>query len=209
MRNERTLTKNHGGSMSTVDSATAEENEVLSEIGRNWWVLLFVGIVSLGVGIWAVAAPEKAFGTLSLIFAIWLLVTGIWQIVRAFGMGLGAGARALFIITGALSLIIGFVSLRYFFNQDSVVLAGWIFSIFIGIGFLMRGFADLVAGLSAKGAPGRGWAIFAGIVILIGGIIILVAPLSVIALAWVVGIWLIVIGLFEIMGAFMVRKLTA
>jgi uncharacterized membrane protein HdeD (DUF308 family) len=192
--------------MSTV---TAEENEVLSAIGRNWWVLLFVGLVSLGVGIWAVVAPEKAFGTLSLIFAVWLLVTGIWQIVRAFGAGLGGGTRTLLIITGVLSLIIGFVSLRYFFNQDSIVLAGWVLSIFIGVGFLMRGFSDLLAGLSAKGMPGRGWAIFAGIVILIGGIIILVAPLSVIALAWVVGIWLIVIGLFEIMGAFMVRKLTA
>jgi len=192
--------------MSTV---TAEENEVLSAIGRNWWVLLFVGLVSLGVGIWAVAAPEKAFGTMSLIFAVWLLVTGIWQIVRAFGAGLGGGTRTLLIITGVPSLIIGFVSLRYFFNQDSIVLAGWVLSIFIGVGFLMRGFSDLLAGLSAKGMPGRGWAIFAGIVILIGGIIILVAPLSVIALAWVVGIWLIVIGLFEIMGAFMVRKLTA
>ncbi|MEI7453026.1 MAG: DUF308 domain-containing protein [Actinomycetes bacterium] len=189
--------------MSTV---TGEENEVLSALGRNWWVLLFIGLVSLGVGIWAVAAPEKAFGTLSLLFAIWLLVTGVWQIVRAFGMGIGAGSRTLFIITGALSLIIGFVSLRYFFNQDSIVLAGWVLSIFIGIGFLMRGFADLITGLSAKGMPGRGWAIFSGLVILIGGIIILVAPLSVIALAWVVGIWLIVIGLFEIMGAFMVRK---
>jgi uncharacterized membrane protein HdeD (DUF308 family) len=189
--------------MSTV---TAEENEVLSALGRNWWVLLFIGLVSLGVGIWAVAAPEKAFGTLSLLFAIWLLVTGVWQIIRAFGMGIGAGSRTLFIITGALSLIIGFVSLRYFFNQDSIVLAGWVLSIFIGIGFHMRGFADLITGLSAKGMPGRGWAIFSGLVILIGGIIILVAPLSVIALAWVVGIWLIVIGLFEIMGAFMVRK---
>ena len=201
--------KNHGGSMSTVDSVTAEENEVLSAISRNWWVLLLLGIISLGVGIWAVAAPEKAFGTLSLIFAVWLLVTGIWQIVRAFGAGIGGGSRALFIITGALSLIIGFVSLRYFFNQDSVVLAGWVFSIFIGIGFLMRGFADLFAGISAKGAPGRGWAIFSGIVILIGGVIILVAPLSVVALAWVVGIWLIVIGLFEIIAAFSVRKLAA
>ena len=99
------------------------------------------------------------------------------------------------------------MSLRYFFNQDSIVLAGWVFSIFIGIGFLMRGFADLFGGISAaKGTPGRGWAIFAGIVILIGGIVILVSPLSVLALTWVVGIWLIVIGLFEIIGSFMVRK---
>ncbi|MDD2858233.1 MAG: DUF308 domain-containing protein [Candidatus Nanopelagicales bacterium] len=193
--------------MSTVNITTVDENDLVAAVSRNWWVLLFIGLVSLAVGIWAVVAPEKAFGTLSLIFAVWLLVTGIWQIVRAFASGLSGGARALFIITGALSLIIGFVSLRYFFNQDSIVLAGWVFSIFIGIGFLMRGFADLFGGISAaKGTPGRGWAIFAGIVILIGGIVILVSPLSVLALTWVVGIWLIVIGLFEIIGSFMVRK---
>ncbi|MFA7324168.1 MAG: DUF308 domain-containing protein [Candidatus Nanopelagicales bacterium] len=196
--------------MSTVNSSTVEENEMMAAVSRNWWVLLFVGLVSLAVGIWAVVAPEKAFGTLSLIFAVWLLVTGVWQIVRAFASGLGGGTRALLIITGALSLIIGFVSLRYFFNQDSIVLAAWVFSIFIGVGFLMRGFADLFAGISAeKGTTGRGWLVFSGIVILIGGIVILVSPLTVIALAWVVGIWLIVIGLFEIIGAFMVRKAAA
>lgn len=193
--------------MSTVNVTTVDEDDLVAAVSRNWWVLLFIGLVSLAVGIWAVVAPEKAFGTLSLIFAVWLLVTGIWQIVRAFASGLSGGARALFIITGALSLIIGFVSLRYFFNQDSIVLAGWVFSIFIGVGFLMRGFADLFSGFSAaKGTPGRGWAIFAGIIILIGGIVILVSPLSVLALTWVVGIWLIVIGIFEIIGSFMLRK---
>ena len=206
MREPRTFLQINGGRMSTVDSVTAEENEMLSAIGRNWLVLLFVGIVSLAVGIWAVAAPEKAFSTLSIIFAIWLLVTGVWQVIRAFASGLSGGARALYLITGILSLIIGFVSLRYFFNQDSVLLADWVFSIFIGVGFLMRGFADLFGGIAAKGQPGRGWTIFAGIVILIGGIVILTAPLSVLALAWVVGIWLIVIGIFEIIAAFMVRK---
>ena len=133
----------------------------------------------------------------------------MWQIVRAFASGLSGGTRALYLITGILSLIIGFVSLRYFFNQDSVLLADWVFSIFIGVGFLMRGFADLFGGIAAKGQPGRGWSIFAGIVILIGGIIILTAPLSVLALAWVVGIWLIVIGIFEIIASFSVRKAAA
>ena len=36
--------------------------------------------------------------------------------------------------------------------------------------------------------------------------IILTAPASIIALAWVVGIWLIVMGIFEIISSFMVRK---
>jgi len=57
--------------------------------------------------------------------------------------------------------------------------------------------------------PGRGWNIFAGIVIIIGGMIILSNPFSVLALTWVVGIWLIVMGVFEIISAFMVKKAAA
>ena len=63
--------------MSTVNITTVDENDLVAAVSRNWWVLLFIGLVSLAVGIWAVVAPEKAFGTLSLIFAVWLLVTGI------------------------------------------------------------------------------------------------------------------------------------
>jgi uncharacterized membrane protein HdeD (DUF308 family) len=44
---------------------------------------------------------------------------------------------------------------------------------------------------------------------LIGGIVILVQPaISLLTLAWVVGIWLIIIGIYEIIAAFMVRNRT-
>jgi uncharacterized membrane protein HdeD (DUF308 family) len=118
---------------------------------------------------------------------------------------ISGGMRALLIITGALSLVLGFVALRSFWDDD-VVLAGWILAIFIGISFLFRGFSVLFMGIEGKGQPGRGWNIFAGIVIIIGGMIILTAPLSIVVLAWVVGIWLIVMGIFEIISSFMVRK---
>jgi uncharacterized membrane protein HdeD (DUF308 family) len=44
---------------------------------------------------------------------------------------------------------------------------------------------------------------------LIGGVIILSQPaLSLVTLSWVVGIWLIVIGIYEIIAAFIVRGKT-
>ena len=39
--------------------------------------------------------------------------------------------------------------------------------------------------------------------------IILSTPESVLALTWVVGIWLIVMGVFEIISSFMVKKAAA
>jgi uncharacterized membrane protein HdeD (DUF308 family) len=192
--------------MSTVDAGTAEASEIIAVVSRNWWVLLFVGIVSIVVGIFCVFQPESAIKTLALLFAIWLVISGIWQFVRGFSAGLGGGTRALLLITGVLSLLIGFYALRAWWETDSALIAGWILAIFIGIGFLFRGFADLFVGIERKGQTGRGWLIFSGIVIIIGGFVVLTVPLTIVALAWVVGIWLIVIGLFELIGAFMVKK---
>ena len=194
--------------MASVNAGPTEaqaEAGAIAALGRNWWLLLFFGVISIIVGIFCVMQPVEAIETLAWLFAVWLIVTGIFEVVRSFSSGLGGGMRALLIITGALSLILGFVALRSFWDDD-VVLAGWILAIFIGISFLFRGFSVLFMGIEGKGQPGRGWNIFAGIVIIIGGMIILTAPASIIALAWVVGIWLIVMGIFEIISSFMVRK---
>jgi uncharacterized membrane protein HdeD (DUF308 family) len=194
--------------MASVNAGPTEaqaEAGALEALGRNWWLLLFFGVISIVVGIFCVMQPVDAVETLSWLFAIWLIVTGIFEIVRAFGSQISGGMRALLIITGALSLILGFVALRSVMD-DEFLLAGWILAIFIGISFLFRGFAILFMGIEGKGQPGRGWNIFAGIVIIIGGMFILTVPASIIALAWVVGIWLIVMGIFEIISSFMVRK---
>jgi len=194
--------------MASVNAGPTEaqaEAGALEALGRKWWLLLLFGVVTIVVGIFCVMQPVDAVETLAWLFAVWLIVTGIFELVRAFGSQISGGMRALLIITGALSLVLGFVALRSFWDDD-VVLAGWILAIFIGISFLFRGFSILFLGIEGKGQAGRGWNIFAGIVIIIGGMIILTAPATIIALAWVVGIWLIVMGIFEIITSFMVRK---
>ncbi|HME76020.1 MAG TPA: DUF308 domain-containing protein, partial [Mycobacterium sp.] len=65
---------------------------------------------------------------------------------------------------------------------------------------------------SSSSAPGRGWAIFFGFItimagIIIAGIVVLAWPFDSIAiLTLVVGIWLVVIGVFEMVTAFGIRK---
>jgi len=55
--------------------------------------------------------------------------------------------------------------------------------------------------------PGRGWRIFFGIIRIIAGIVVLAYPFdSIVTLALVAGIWLIVLGVFEIISAFGIRK---
>ncbi len=187
--------------MSSQLEMEADEN-ILASLGRVWWLLLFGGLISLGVGILVITWPDKTVVVIAILFAIYLIISGIFEIVRSFSSGLTGGTRVLLLITGVLSVILGVFAIRSA-TLNAVELLG----IFIGIAFLFRGFASLFMGLESK--EGRGWNIFFGIVMLIGGVVILAQPaLSLVTLAWVVGIWLMVIGIYEIIAAFFVRSST-
>lgn len=190
--------------MSSSESVIIEEtpDNLMTSIGRNWWVLLLAGVLSLAVGVVALVWPGKTVIVVAIVFAIWLIVSGIFSLVRGFAHGLTGGMRALFIITGILSLVLGIFAIRGEFQEL------YILSLFIGIGFLFRGFSSLFLGFESK--ESRGSNIFFGIVMLIGGVVVLVWPgISLITLTWVVGIWLIIIGIYEIIAAFSVKRLAS
>lgn len=187
--------------MSTVDQETVEIVEGPSGIGDHWGVLLFLGIASLIVGIIALVWPGATIVVIAVLLAIWLIVSGIFQIIRGFSRGLSGGMRALLFIGGVLSLVLGLIAIGGMFRAVEIL------AIFVGIAFIFQGFGALF--YAAESKDGRGWNIFGGIVMLIGGIVILVWPgISLVTLAWIAGIWLIVLGIFEIIAAFRLRSLT-
>lgn len=187
--------------MTTVDQTDLEESG-LAAIGRHWGLVLALGLTSIVIGLIALIWPGKTIVVLAVLLAAWLIVSGIFQIIRGFSRGLSGGMRALLFISGALSLILGLIAIGGIWQAVEIL------AIFIGIGFLFRGFGLLFE--SAESSGGRGWSIFGGILMLIGGFAILVWPgISLATLAWVAGIWLIVGGLFEVIAAFRLKKLAA
>ena len=184
--------------MTTIDQGPTTESP-LGAVGRHWGVLLFLGIVSIVVGVMAVAWPTATVVVVAILFAVWLIVTGIFEIIRGFGHGLSGGMRALLLITGVLSFILGLMMFRSAFQAVEIL------AIFIGIAFLFRGFGSIF--MAAEEREGRGWNIFGGIVMLIGGIVVLTWPgISLVTLAWVAGIWLVVGGIFEIIASLRLRS---
>ncbi len=178
--------------MSVADSSTAL-------IGRNWWLMLFGGIITIIIGLVAITWPQATVAVIAILLAIYLLVSGIFEFIRGFASGLTGGMRALLFISGVLSVILGLLMFRSAFQAVEIL------GILIGIAFLFRAFG--VFFLAADDKNGRGWNIFFGIVLLLAGIVLLAYPVSsVVTLAWIIGIWLIVIGLFEIIGSFMLKS---
>jgi len=80
-------------------------------------------------------------------------------------------------------------------------------AIWIGVGFIIRGVSALATTIAEKQLPGRGWAIFFGVVSVIAGVVVLAFPFdSIVILALVAGIWLIVLGVTEVISGLGMRS---
>jgi uncharacterized membrane protein HdeD (DUF308 family) len=131
------------------------------------------------------------------------LITGVARVVFAFSLHVSAGSRILLFISGAASLILAVLAFRYFGQGYAVLLL----AIWIGVGFIFRGVATTVSAISDPAPPGRGWSSFVGVTSLLAGVVVLASPFaSIVTLAIVVGVWFVVIGVFEIVSSFVIRK---
>jgi len=168
-----------------------------------WKSTLLSGILAVILGILVLAWPGKTIIVAAIFFGAYLLITGIAQVIFAFSLHVSAGGRVLLFISGAASLILAVLAFRHFGEGYALLLL----AIWIGVGFIFRGVATTVSAISDPGMPGRGWEIFFGIISIIAGVVVMGSPLDSLAvLTLVVGIWLIILGVFEVISAFGIRK---
>ena len=166
-----------------------------------WKSTLASGILAVILGILAWVWPGISIVVAAIFFGAYLLVTGIAQVVFAFSLHVSAGGRVLLFISGAAALILAVLCFRSL--QESILLL----AIWIGVGFIFRGVATAVSAISDPTLPGRWWEIFIGVISLIAGVVMLAVPFeSIVILTRVVGMWLIILGLFEVVSAFGIRK---
>ncbi|MBF6414280.1 HdeD family acid-resistance protein [Nocardia cyriacigeorgica] len=166
-----------------------------------WQSILVTGLLSVILGVLILVWPGKTLLVAGIIFGIYLVVSGLLQLVAAFAAPASAGMRVLYFISGVLSIVIGVFCFRD--DLTSILLLG----LWIGIGWLFRGVAVTMAAISEPGLPGRGWQGFFGVITAIAGVVLIIWPVeSVATLAWVAGIWLVVLGVVEMITAFGVRK---
>ena len=166
-----------------------------------WKSTLVSGILSLAAWHPGAGVAGNIVLVAAVAFGVYLVITGIAQVAFAFSLHVSAGSRILLFISGAASLILALLAFRHFGNAV-LLLAIW-----IGIGFIFRGVATMVSAISDPTLPGRGWSIFIGAISLVAGIVVMASPFeSIITLAIVVGVWLVVIGAFEIVSSFRIRK---
>jgi uncharacterized membrane protein HdeD (DUF308 family) len=176
--------------------------DMLAGVGRHWgWVLTF-GVITLLAGLLTLAWPGRTILVVAVLFGIQLVVAGIFRFLAALAADdESGGTRALLALLGVLSFIVGLYALRH------VLLTIAALALLLGIFWIVNGAVETFAALSHRRMQGRGWTIFMGLLSVVAGVVVLVYPgISLATMAVVLGFWLLVYGIMEILLAFRLRS---
>lgn len=164
---------------------------------HSWKASFLMGLATLVLGVIVAFRPSGSLVVISVLIGILMIFSGVFHIVAA--IDAPEHHRAWPAIAGVLFIVGGIVLMRHL--QYSLALIG----LFVGFSWVIQGVSSLVGGISGRGGRG-GWPVFFGIVSLIAGIVVISVPVATIVfLTTFLGIWFAVIGVFEMIDAFMSR----
>lgn len=169
-------------------------------MAESWQATVVLGALTLILGIIVSFHPEGSLNVLAVLLGILMILSGIFHLVRIFGPG--EEHRVWLGIAGLLFIVIGVVLIRHL--HLSVALVG----LFVGLSWVVQGVTALIGGIADGAREGRAWWITFGAVSLIAGIVVTATPVSSLTvLAVLLGIWFIIMGIFEIIGGLMLRRM--
>jgi uncharacterized membrane protein HdeD (DUF308 family) len=170
---------------------------------RLWKWKLVAGLLAILLGALMLVWPGPSILVAATLFGVYLLLSGMVELFLAFTLPRSAGTRVMLFISGALSLVLAILSFRHFGDGYAVLLL----SLWIGIGFIFQGVTGVAVGIGESELPGRGWYVVAGVISVVAGLAVLVWPFESIAvLTLATGIWLVLIGITQVVQAFQTRK---
>jgi len=189
------------GEMSTAPSGGARASSM-------WGGLLAFGLITALFGVLIMAWPDITIGVLVVLLGIQLLIAGIFDVVGAFSSGAKGGMRWAAIIVGVIALGLGALVL---FNGDglgdSLTNTVMVLGVILGIFWVIRGVVDVISGFTDSEAPNRMWRIVGGVVSVVAGIIVISWPgKSLLLFTWLMGLFLLALGLITVLAAFALRK---
>jgi uncharacterized membrane protein HdeD (DUF308 family) len=167
-----------------------------------WPAVLAGGIGCLVVGLLLLVWPGETLIVAAVLLGIALLAAGLQRLIHGFtARDASGGHRTASVVVGLLAMVVGLYLIRHYHVTIAFM------AIFLGVFWVVNGLAELGAGLFGQLESGRGLAVLSGALSLAAGLIVLFWPApSLTVLVVVMGIWLIIYGLYLIISAFGLRR---
>jgi uncharacterized membrane protein HdeD (DUF308 family) len=176
-----------------VDGIQKHLNEV-------WWLLMLRGIALILFGVVAVVWPGLTLLALATAFAVFLLISGVVDIIS----GIRAeGRRSLWFLTMLLGL--AEIAVAVYILKTGLLLATFIG--LLGLTLIVVGILEIIAAFEPGEDPGRRFLlIVAGALGVIAGFAVLRYPVSSgLAFTWILGAWGLVVGAIQVAMCLSIR----
>ena len=175
---------------------------LLHELSKHWWLLLLRGIAAIVFGVLAFIWPGLTLLTLVILYGAFAIVDGVLALAAVFGRTGRDVPKWWLVLTGVIDIGAGLIAL-FWPGITALVLI-----IFIGAWAIVRGVMEIIAAIQLrKEIEGEWLLILAGVLSVLFGLGVLIYPgAGAVALAWLIGIYAIAIGVVMIMLAIRLRK---
>ncbi|RDI57305.1 HdeD family acid-resistance protein [Microvirga subterranea] len=169
-------------------------------LAQNWWAIALRGVFAILFALVAFFWPGATLLSFVLFFSAYMLVDGIFAIVAAVRAASNHQRWGLLVLEGIVDILAGIVA--FIWPGLTVVF----FITLMAVWSLITGVLMVVAAFKLDPAYGRGWLIFSGIVSVLFGVALLIAPLvGAVVLTWWLGAYALVFGITLLVLAFKLK----
>ena len=182
--------------MSSDDYGAQPPSSVLDS---GWQPTLILGVLTLILGLVVSFHPTGSLNVVAVLLGVLMILSGIFHLLRVFSRD--EQHRVWLGITGLMFVVVGVLLIRHLHLTRAIV------GLVIGITWIVQGLTALIGGIAGDVREGKAWWIAFGAVSLSAGIVVTVTPASSLTfLAVLLGIWFIIMGIFEIIAGLMLRR---
>lgn len=163
-----------------------------------WWLLLVQGILAILISLFLFANPFATLNAIVWVIALYWLITGIFTLARLFVDRSHWGWK---LFSGIIGIAAGWILLDA--GAVSRTLAfGWTVVFLLGIQGIIMGIIQLI-----EAFRGGGWGpgIIGGISIVFGFLLLANTWAAALVLPWVLGVFLLIGGIFAIFMSFRLK----
>ncbi|WP_344398462.1 HdeD family acid-resistance protein [Streptomyces longisporus] len=187
---------------STPTPATPDAQDILADIGDAWLWALGWALATLVPGVVVLVWPQETLHVLAVVIGLHFLLGGAFSFVSAFSRSYGdSGSRLMRILLAFGSVLVGVVCLRHPLQTIAVL------SLVVGVFWLLSGLVTVYIAVADRGRAHRGLTFGTGALGVVAGIVVLGYPAeSAVALARLLGLWLVLLGAAEVAVALVLRS---
>jgi uncharacterized membrane protein HdeD (DUF308 family) len=167
------------------------------ELAKKWWVLLIRGILLIIIGLLAFVSPLVWVTFVG----IYILIDGITMLMSGFSDQPAGQSRWPLIILGVLGLVAGLIILW------EPALGAITLTTIIAVWAVVGGILTIISAIRVRAEiDNEWWLVISGVLAVIFGILVFTNVLAgILTIAWVFGVFAVVVGILSIIFAFRVR----